>query len=166
MPGPSTSPLDVLGAMNNLIAIYPYKFEGLWVFDDQKVGLDQEPFISGADVILDRMTAQIPNAEKGFRLLFSAAPFPGFSAEFEWRREEAGGNWYYSRALQLEGWLCPALFRYFEAAPQRLYAKFEATIVGGRCDSWRLRAAGAERTVYALGASSAARRATEELRST
>ena len=110
--------------MNALIAIYPYKHEGLWVFDDPKVGLLQEPFISGADVILDRMTANIPNAEQGFRLLFSATPFPGHTAEFEWRRSEAGGNWYYSPSLQMEGWLCPALFKYFDAAPLKIYAKF------------------------------------------
>ncbi len=111
--------------MNALIAIYPYKFEGLWVFDDEKVGLVQEPFISGADTIIDRMTADIPDAEQGFRLLFSAGPFPGHMAEFEWRREESGGNWYYSSDLNMEGWLCPALFKYFESAPQKLYATFE-----------------------------------------
>ncbi len=111
--------------MNALIAIYPYKFEGLWVFDDEKVGLVQEPFISGADTIIDRMTADIPDAEQGFRLLFSAGPFPGQMAEFEWRREESGGNWYYSSDLNMEGWLCPALFKYFESAPQKLYATFE-----------------------------------------
>lgn len=112
--------------MNALVAIYPYKFEGLWVFDDQKVGLVQEPFISGADIIIDRMTTHIPGAERGFRLLFSAKPFPGFTAEFEWRREDASGSWYYSRELNQEGWLCPALFRYFYSAPAKIYAKFEA----------------------------------------
>ena len=112
--------------MNTLIAIYPYKYEGLWVFDDAKAGLLQEPFISGADAIIDRMTANIPRAERGFRLLFSAQPFPAFNAEFEWRRQEAGGNWYHSSALDQEGWLCPALFCYFESAPKKIYAKFEA----------------------------------------
>jgi hypothetical protein len=112
--------------MNTLIAIYPYKYEGMWVFDDAKVGLVQEPFVSGADTIIDQMTSEILGADRGFRLLFSAQPFPGFNAELEWRREEMGGNWYYSSALRQEGWLCPALFRYFEAAPKKIYAKFEA----------------------------------------
>jgi hypothetical protein len=44
---------------------------------------------------------------------------------FEWRRTDLGGNWYYSRDLGIEGWLCPALFRYFEAAPERIYAQFK-----------------------------------------
>ena len=37
--------------MNTIVAIYPYKHEGLWVFDDDRVGLVREPFISGADTI-------------------------------------------------------------------------------------------------------------------
>ena len=112
--------------MNELMAIYPYKYEGLWVFDDEKVGLVQEPFVSGADVMMDQLTKHIPSAEKGFRLLFSAKPFPGSMAELEWRREELDGNWYYNADLELEGWLCPALLRYFDSAPKKIYAKFEA----------------------------------------
>ena len=112
--------------MNTLIAIYPYKHRGLWVFDDEKAGLVQEPFVSGADQIIDAMTKNIPGAEEGFRLMFSAGPFPGQTAEFDWCREELGGNWYYNPELDMEGWLCPALFKYFEEAPKKLYAKIEA----------------------------------------
>jgi len=112
--------------MNTLIAIYPYKFEGLWVFDDEKAGLVQEPFVSGADTIIDKLTESIPNAENGFRLLFSASPFPGDVVTFEWVREEFGGNWYRNVDLGMEGWLCPAMFEYFETAPQKIFARFEA----------------------------------------
>ena len=112
--------------MNTLIAIYPYKHNGLWVFDDDRVGLLQEPFISGADQIMELMTESIPGAEQGFRLLFSAGPFPGHLTVFEWRRKELDGNWYYSPGLDMEGWLCPALFKYFEKPPEKIYAKFEA----------------------------------------
>ena len=41
----------------------------------------------------------------------------------EWRREEGGGNIYYSPALEMEGWLCPALFRYFERAPAQIFVQ-------------------------------------------
>jgi hypothetical protein len=109
--------------MNSLLAIHPYKVDGLWVFDDPRVGLFQEPFIAGADVVLDRMTAGIPNAHNGVTLIFSAAPFPGHQHEFRWSREESGGNWYYSPEYDAEGWLCPALFKYFESAPERLYVQ-------------------------------------------
>jgi hypothetical protein len=109
--------------MNSLIVIHPYKAHGDWVFDDPNVGLVQEPFVSGADVILDHMVEGIPNAESGVSVIFSANPFPGSQYEFQWRREDSGGNWYYSPHFGLEGWLCPALFRYFEQAPERLYAQ-------------------------------------------
>ena len=111
--------------MNQIGVICPYKWQGMWVFDDPAVGLVREPFVSGIDEMLDRLTASIPNAEAGFRLLFSAQPFPGFTVKLEWRREEYGGNWYFSPTLGIEGWLCPALFRYFEQAPRELYGKLE-----------------------------------------
>ena len=110
--------------MNSIVVIHPYKEFGMWVFDDEKVGLVQEPFVSGADVMIDRFVSEISGAESGFTLLFSAGPFPGFQAELDLRREEFGGNWYYSKSLDLEGWLCPALFKYFDTAPRKLYAQF------------------------------------------
>jgi hypothetical protein len=100
--------------------------EGLWVFDDEAVGLRQEPFVSGAGGILDRLTAGIPEAAAGFTLLFSGQPFPGFQLECAWQREEFGGNWYHCSAYGLDGWLCPALFKYFETAPPRLYVRAHA----------------------------------------
>jgi hypothetical protein len=63
--------------MNTIIAIHPYKSNGMWVFDDPEVGLSREPFVSGADAIIDRMVQEIPNAELGFTLVFSSQPFPG-----------------------------------------------------------------------------------------
>ena len=112
--------------MNSIIAIHPYKVKGLWVFDDPAVGLRQEPFVSGTDIIIDHMVKDIPDAESGFTLLFSAEPFPGFQVKFEWRRAELSGNWYYSAALGMEGWLCPALLKYFGSPPPRLYAQFRS----------------------------------------
>jgi Uma2 family endonuclease len=108
------------------MVIHPYKYENMWVFDDENVGLLQEPFVAGADTIIEQMVAQIPNAELGFSLLFSADPFPGYQAKFEWRREEYSGNWYYTSELDQEGWLCPALFKYFDKAPKEFYAQFKA----------------------------------------
>ncbi len=112
--------------MNAIGVIAPYKYEGMWVFDDPAVGLTREPFVSGIDKMIDRLVAQIPDAENGFRLLFSATPFPGYTIKLIWRREEYGGNWYYSPNLDMEGWLCPALLRYFDKAPPELYGRAES----------------------------------------
>jgi hypothetical protein len=111
--------------MNTLNVIVPYRHHGMWVFDDPRVGLDKEPFVSGADTVLDRLTADVPGAERGFRLLFSAGPFPGYHLKAMHRREEYGGHWYYAPDIDMEGWLCPALFHYFDAAPPELYVRAE-----------------------------------------
>ena len=111
--------------MNALSVLFPYKYEGMWVFDDPSVGLQREPFVLGIDEMINRVVAHIPNADKGFRLLFSPTPFPGYAVKLEWRREEYGGNWYYCPQLEIEGWLCPALFKYFDKAPAELYGKAE-----------------------------------------
>ena len=95
----------------------------MWVFDDPRVGLVQEPFVAGTDTMIDRVVADIPDAKNGFTMVFSITPFPGFQHQLDWRREESGGNWYYSEQLDLEGWLCPALFRYFPEAPKQLYVQ-------------------------------------------
>jgi hypothetical protein len=60
--------------MNAINVIAPYKHLGMWVFDDPRVGLNQEPFVAGADAMIDRVVADIPNAEHGFTLIFAAAP--------------------------------------------------------------------------------------------
>ena len=109
--------------MNSLLVIHPYKYEGTWVFDDARVGLVQEPFVSGADTIIDLMVEGISDAANGVTLVFSANPFPGCQYEFQWRREEMSGNWYYSPTFDLEGWLCPALFKYFDSPPPRIYVQ-------------------------------------------
>ena len=113
---------------NQIMVIAPYWVDdlGAWVFDDPKVGLEREPFVSGVPEMIDFVVKDIPNARNGFRMLFSAGPFPGYQRKLVWRREEMGGNWYGSDDPPMEGWLCPALFRYFDKAPPELYVKAEA----------------------------------------
>jgi hypothetical protein len=112
--------------MNAINVIYPYKYEEMWVFDDERVGLIQEPFVAGADSIIEKMVADIPNAEDGFVLMFSGTPFPGYQSILEWKRAEYGGNWYHNAPLDMDGWLCPAMFKYFDKAPENLYVQFKA----------------------------------------
>lgn len=111
--------------VNSLMVIAPYKYQGSWVFDDPATGLLREPFIAGIDTMIDQAVAKIPKAEKGFRAIFSAAQFPGSDFKLEWRRAESGGNWYYSDEFKMEGWLCPALLKYFPTAPREIYIKVE-----------------------------------------
>ncbi len=111
---------------NSIIVIFPYKYEEMWVFDDSKVGLIQEPFVSGMPQIIDILVKDIPNAEKGFKLLFSTTPFPEYQVKMSWLKQEYQGNWYYWQEEDKKGWLCPALFKYLQIAPPEIYCKAEA----------------------------------------
>jgi hypothetical protein len=112
--------------MNVINIIEPYRLLDMWVFDDPRVGLSQEPFVGGADTLIDRATAHLPNAAQGFVMVFSAIPFPGYEFQLEWRRQEGPGNVYYSPDFDQEGWLCPALLRYFEQPPREIYVQIKA----------------------------------------
>jgi hypothetical protein len=107
--------------MNSIFVIKPYKFNGVWCFDDSDRGLVREAFVAGADTILDEITKQIPNAGAGFLALFASFPFPGHQFAFDWKSEEAGGNVYECRQNGMLGWLCPALLKFFENAPESIY---------------------------------------------
>ena len=111
---------------NFLRIIFPYKYEGTWVFDDKAVELDKEPFVFGADDVIEWLARNIDDADQGFKLLFSHKPFPGFDIRAEWIREEMEGNWYKIEDPPMEGWLCPALLKYFDSAPEEIYVKAEA----------------------------------------
>lgn len=97
---------------NTINVIAPYRYIDMWVLDDPRVGLSAEPFVGGADTMIDRVTTDIPNAANGFIMVFSQNRFPSQQPHLEWRRAENDGNVYYSSELDAEGWLCPALFRY------------------------------------------------------
>ena len=111
---------------NSIMVIAPYWSEGTWVFDDASVGLKKEPFVLYIPEMITELVRHIPEAQKGFRLLFSAAAFPQYQMEIEWLREDSGGNWYRLKGQTLEGWLCPSLFKYFKKAPKSIFVKAEA----------------------------------------
>ncbi len=130
--------------MNNIITIRPYKFGTAWVFDDTGIGpdgqsfnLNKEALVCGTDKVLDVMCmmAGIPmeKAHAGFTLMFSSNPIPGYQLKArrflgEKKNSETfhEGNWYEvdepSVAAGMQGWLCPALFKYFDEAPETIYA--------------------------------------------
>ena len=116
---------------NQLLILAPYWWQGTWVFDDDRFGLEREPFVEGAPAIITRVVSRagldLERARRdGIRLLFSASPFPGFQEEASRIRPEREGWWYRTIEPELEGWLCPELFNYFDDAPERLYVKAEA----------------------------------------
>ena len=57
--------------VNILMVIEPYWHEGNWVFDDKAKGLEKEPFVAGIPDMIDDLVKDIPDARRGFNLLFS-----------------------------------------------------------------------------------------------
>lgn len=110
---------------NSILVIAPYRHEGTWVFDDQSAGLVREPFVAGVPEMIDVLVKDLPRADEGFRLLFSAHPFPGYQKKLTWLRGDMGGNYYALEDPPMEGWICPALFKYYAKAPENLFVKAE-----------------------------------------
>lgn len=107
-----------------IMSIAPYWSEGTWVFDDPAAGLQREPFVKGTPAVIDYLSRDIPNVRSGFRMMFSAQKFPG-AQKLIWIAAEDGGNRYRLESPPMEGWLCPAMFRYFSSAPKYLYVRTE-----------------------------------------
>jgi len=105
----------------------PLRHEGAWVFDEPRVGLCREPFVAGVTEMIDRLVAGIRDAGGEFRLIFAAVPFEGYQAVLNWvRADRVEGHWYRAEGQGDEGWLCPAMFWFFPAAPQKIYVWAES----------------------------------------
>ena len=116
--------------MNEIMVIRPRYRQGCWTFSDSGTDLIDEPFVGAVNNMIDHLTRNIADARNGFRMTFSANPFPGWQEKLTWLRadENNAGNWYWSDAIQAEGWLCPALFRYFDKAPAEIYVQAGAWV--------------------------------------
>ena len=108
---------------NSIFVIAPYWYNGTWVSDDAAAGLKREPFVGGVPEMMNVLVKDIPDAREGFRLTFSAQPFPGHQYKLGWLRGDTTGNGYKLDEPAMEGWICPAMFRYYSEAPKMLYVK-------------------------------------------
>lgn len=65
--------------MNAINVISPYKHYGMWVFDDPRVGLNQEPFVAGADTWIDLSLPTSPTPSAALRWSFLPRRSPAIS---------------------------------------------------------------------------------------
>lgn len=135
METPASNPAN----NNSVMRLRPYLHLGTWVFDDPAAGLCKEMFVGDTNTLIDRLVTDsgldvAVSKRDGFYLTFGAVAFPGATHRFDWVREDpASGNWYcfgavksakgWEPADRAEGWLCPALFKYFAKAPLAIYAR-------------------------------------------
>lgn len=103
---------------NAIFVIHPYKVGNSWVFDDDRVGLVREPFVAGADTLLELFA----KGRTEMDVLFSTNEFPGFECKVTKTRGEAeSGTYYWSEDLKQEIWLCPAQSLYLNPSPNTIY---------------------------------------------
>ena len=110
--------------MNTMQVLAPYRYEGTWVFDDESKGLEKEPFVLGIPQIIDSF---VPQEVEKIRLYFSNDEFPKYQGKLIWIAKESGGNWYKDENGR-EGWLCPALYHYFDLAPKTVFFSVEPIV--------------------------------------
>lgn len=109
---------------NSIFSIKPYKYEGTWVFDDERVGLVKEPFLMGIPEMIDEVLLNRKITTEAFTVFFSSTGFPEADLVLEKQEEESGGTWYLNKSNESRGWLCPALFLYYKIAPKQIFVKF------------------------------------------
>jgi len=105
---------------NQINVIHPYVHHNQWVFDDIDVGLIKEPFVCGADDMLDYLTDNGDSCT----LVFSKDEFPDHNFKIYKSKMQGptGVNYVYNNGIDMmELWLCPALYKYFNDAPDTIY---------------------------------------------
>lgn len=114
-----------LTLLHTLIA---YRTPTGWAFDDATRGLVAEPFVYGADTLIDETLAyQQQSGATKCRLTFGVRTFPQATVCLQKEESETleglAGTWYREVATRRRAWLCPALTLYFEVPPPTLYVQ-------------------------------------------
>ena len=107
--------------MNALFRILIQRQNGLWVFDDERFGIVDQPLVFGIDLILEKMVSALGEELDRVNVLFSDIPFPGSEHCLEFIREETEGVVYRWADHNLQGWISPSLRNYFTEPPPKIY---------------------------------------------
>lgn len=119
-------------SQNAVHCIVPYRHPQapeVWVFDDERHGLDQEPFVGAANAALDSIESEL-GAHGKLVVMFSERPMPAplrvLRAMSKTGAARTHGCSYHDGEREL--WLCPALMHYFagDTAPETIYLTAQA----------------------------------------
>ena len=105
---------------NAMFIIQPYKALGTWVFDDENRHLLREPFVLGVPEMIDQQLSKKGIASDRFNLVFTAGILPDADAVLVKENDLSEGAWYNLKNTTHHGWLCPALMKYFDDAPETI----------------------------------------------
>jgi len=106
---------------NSIHRVLVRAVDGLWVYDDASFGVKEQPFVFGADLIIDKMVAGMEGVQDQVNVLFSGIPFPGSEYCLEFLREETKGFVYRWQDHNLQGWMSPTLRNYFPDPPPKIF---------------------------------------------
>lgn len=115
--------------MNAVQIINARRKNGVWVFDDEKTGLVEEPFVGDVNKEIDEMCLKAGfSFNEEIPLLFSHQFIPG-ARKYKLIRVEGLGQYYEAENPETDEertlWLCPAMRLYFPEPPVEFYAKVE-----------------------------------------
>lgn len=106
---------------NDCYILNLYKLGACWVFDDERFGLKQEPFVGAANEVIDSILKSKGIKSKKFSAIFSRFALPEFDACFDLEKVEGKSAWYNYWGKPF--WLCPCINNYFEKIPTHIYVK-------------------------------------------
>jgi hypothetical protein len=119
---------------NSLFKLHAYLKDNTWMFDDEKRGIVEEPFVAGADIMFDFMSGRVMSpANDTCDIVFSATPIPDHDVHATLTGDDGHDGHYYDvqkfnqfpEGVGFEFWLCPALLEFFNKAPDNLYVKVQ-----------------------------------------
>jgi len=110
---------------NQINVLNVFKKNNVWVFNDEAVGLYEEPFVSNINPII----ATVVEGNE-FTAFISHSPIPGenivldrVALSGDSNLEETG--WYVMRGTGMEGWLCPATLKFFAEYPKEIHVMIQ-----------------------------------------
>jgi hypothetical protein len=110
---------------NSVFVLYPKRSTfGIWAFDDEMRGLKNEPFVGETNNLLDKMAIESGydlNDNPQVALLFAATEFPDYQCDLNLIETSPTGTTYRDQISGIYPWLCPAMFKYFPEAPEKMY---------------------------------------------
>ncbi|MBK8916329.1 MAG: hypothetical protein IPM64_17330 [Phycisphaerales bacterium] len=106
---------------------------GVWAFNDSTRGLRAEPFVGETNRAIDRHAG----GRDMVTILFSGGPIPGSQLRLDRISADAHGSWWTPSDGGEQCWLCPALYQYFDSAPESIHVVFHVagTDSGRHADS-------------------------------
>jgi len=96
--------------------LYAFRTESGWAYDDPRVPIENEPFVDGAELIIEHLLAN-PHADRAVLRFSDREEYPHV---LEYLEDHAGGATYLLRGTGMKGWLCVHLFDYFDTPPKRI----------------------------------------------